>query len=85
MEDVEKENGPSEDFMISSMEYLVLGRFERKDGDELGTVKMLWLTTAEFITESALSEEACDAALAKWEAEEARIRAEAVSRARAGA
>ena len=47
MEDVQKENGPSEDFVLSSLEYLVLGKYERKEGDVLGTVKMLWLTTAE--------------------------------------
>ena len=73
----------SEDMMLSSLEYLVLGRFERKDGDTLGRVAMLWLTTAELIIDSALTEEAADAALVKWEAEEARLRAEAVQRARA--
>ena len=81
--DVEKENGLREDLMLSSLEYLVLGKFERKDGDALGTVKMLWLTLAELITDSALSEEAADAPISKWEAEEARLRAEAVQRARA--
>ena len=83
--DVQKKNGPSEDFVLSSLEYLVLGKYERKEGDVLGTVKMLWLTTAELVIDSALSEEAADAALVKWEAEEARIRAEAVQRARTGA
>ena len=82
LEDVEKENGPSEDFVLSNLEYLVLGRFERKEGDTLGTVKMLWLNTAELIIDSALTEEDADAAQVKWEAEEARIRAEAVQRAR---
>ena len=85
MEDVQKENGPSEDVVLSSLEYLILGKYEREDGDLIGTVKMLWLTTAELINDSALSEEAADAALVKWEAEEARIRAEAVQRARARA
>ena len=74
MEDVQKENGPSEDVVLSSLEYLILGKYEREDGDLIGTVKMLWLTTAELINDSALSEEAADAALVKWEAEEARVR-----------
>ena len=60
--DVQKENGPSEDFVLSSLEYLILGKYEREDGDMIGTVKMLWLTTAELINDSALSEEAADAA-----------------------
>ena len=57
--------------------------FERKEGDTLGRVAMLWLTLGELITDSGLSEEAADAAIDKWEAEEARLRAEAVRRARA--
>ena len=65
-----------------STEYLVLGHFERKEGDKKGRDALLWLTLDE-LQESPVTDAAVDAALDKWEEESARIRKEARIRARA--
>ena len=43
------ENGCiTEQEMCANVEYLVLGHFERKQGDTKGTHTMLWLAIADF-------------------------------------
>ena len=46
---VDMENGCiTEQEMCANVEYLVLGHFERKQGDTKGTHTMLWLAIADF-------------------------------------
>ena len=46
---VDKENGlVTEEEMRENVEYLVLGHFERKEGDSKGTHTMLWLALVDF-------------------------------------
>ena len=46
---VDMENGCiTEQEMCANLEYLVLGHFERKQGDTKGTHTMLWLAIADF-------------------------------------
>jgi len=82
VDDVDQENGLKEEQMIESLAYLVLGKFERREGDDLGRHAMLWLSLAD-LDDSALSEAAVDAAITAWETQEARLRAAARPRARA--
>ena len=53
--------------------FVVLGHFERKQGDTKGTHTMLWLA----LDNSAVSNEEVDAKLDAWEEQSARIRKEA--------
>ena len=54
---VDKENGlVTEEEMRENVEYLVLGHFERKEGDSKGTHTMLWLALVDF-DNSAVSNE----------------------------
>ena len=84
LDEVDQENGLTEEEMTSSLEYLIRGKFRRREGDQVGRVAMLWLSIAD-LDASSLTEEAIDEALEAWEAEEARLRAEAARRARARA
>ena len=81
-DDCDRDNGfPGVEF-TKTLEYLALCKFERKETDSLGHIKMLWLTVADLV-DSDLEDARVDAALAAWEAESARLRAEAVRAARA--
>ena len=82
LDDVDKECGVDEGRMVSSLEYLITGKFERRQGDTLGVVRMLYLSVEDFQA-SSLSDEAVDDALAQWEEDEARRRDDAVTSARA--
>ena len=74
---VDMENGCiTEQEMCANVEYLVLGHFERKQGDTKGTHTMLWLALADF-DHSAVSNDVVDAKLDAWEVQGARIRKEA--------
>ena len=66
----------TEEEMRTNVEYMVLGHFERKEGDTKGTHTMLWLALADF-DNSAVSNEEVDAKLDAWEEQGARIRKEA--------
>ena len=82
---VDVENGLiTEEEMRSNVEYLVLGHFERKEGDTKGTHTMLWLALADF-DDSAVSNEVVDAKLDGWELQGAQIRKEARRLQRQGA
>ena len=71
---VDMENGRiTEEEVRTNVEYMVLGHFERKEGDTKGTHTMLWLA----LDNSALSNEEVDAKLDAWEEQSARIRKEA--------
>ena len=71
------ENGRiTEEEMRTNVEYMVLGHFERKEGDTKGTHTMLWLALADF-DNSAVSNEEVEAKLDAWEVQGARIRKEA--------
>ena len=76
------ENGLEEEEMLEMLEYLVVGKFERCEGDRLGAISTLWLSVAD-LDASALTDEAMDAAMAEWEAEEAHLRKESFRLARA--
>ena len=77
--DTDRENGLEGVDFAETLEYLVLGKFERKETDAIGRVAMLWLSAAD-LAESGLDDDAVDAA---WEAEAARLRVEAMRAARA--
>ena len=82
---VDMENGRiTEEEMRTNVEYLVLGRFKRKEGDAKGTHIMLCLALADF-DNSAVSNEEVDAKLDAWEVQGARIRNEARRLQREGA
>jgi len=66
------------------LEYLVLGHFERKEGDSKGTHTMLWLALVYF-DNSAVFNEVVDAKLDGWELQGALIRKEARRLQRQGA
>merc|ERR1719183_3098340 len=67
-DDTDRENGlPDVDF-AETLEYLMLGKFERKENDSIGRVTMLWLSVADLV-DSGLEDAAVDEALAAWEAE----------------
>ena len=73
---------PGVDF-AQTLEYLALCKFERKETDSIaGRITMLWLTVADMV-DSDLDDATVDEALAAWETESARLRAEAVRAARA--
>ena len=79
---VELENGLIEEAaLVESLEYLLVGKFKRREGDACGPVQLRWLTAAD-LDESALADEQIDAALLQWEGDEARRRSEAMTRAR---
>ena len=80
-DEVTAENGFEDEQMIESVEYLVLGHFERRAGDRKGRDTMLWLSPAD-LQASPITEEAVDEKLDEWERESARRRAEARKRAR---
>jgi hypothetical protein len=84
LDEVDAENGLEDEEMISSIEYLVLGHFERRDGDKKGRDAMVWLSPTDF-EESRVAAAAVDAKLDEWERESARRRKEARKRAREGA
>ena len=82
---VDVENGLiTEEEMRSNVEYLVLGHFERKEGDTKGKHTMLWLALSDF-DDSAVSNEVVDAKLDGWELQGAQIRKEARRLQRQGA
>ena len=82
---VDMENGRiTEEEMRTNVEYLVLGRFKRKEGDAKGTHIMLCLALADF-DNSAVSNEEVDAKLDAWEVQGARIRNEVRRLQREGA
>ena len=81
-DDSDRENGFAGVEFADSLEYLVLAKFERKESDALGKVAMVWMTVADLV-DSGLEDVKVDAALAEWEAENARLRAEALRAARA--
>ena len=81
-DDTDRENGLAGVDFSETLEFLVLGKFERKQSDAIGRVAMLWLSAAD-LAESGLDDDAVDAALAAWEAEAARLRVEAMRAARA--
>ena len=66
----------TEEEVRTNVEYMVLGHFERKEGDTKGTHTMLWLALADF-NNSAVSKQEVDAKLDAWEVQGARIRNEA--------
>ena len=78
----DRENGLVGVEFAETLEYLILAKFERKETDMIGRVAMLWLTVADLV-DAGLEDAKVDAALAKWETENARLRAEAVRAARA--
>ena len=83
LDEVTAENGFDDEQMIESVEYLVLGHFERRAGDRKGRDTMLWLSPAD-LQASPITEEAVDEKLDEWERESARRRKEARRRVRAG-
>ena len=82
-DDTDRENGLTGVDFAETLEYLVLGKFERKESDAIGRIAMLWLSASDLV-DSGLADAAVDAALAAWEAEAARLRVEAMRAARAG-
>jgi len=83
IDEVDAENGIGleEEERIMSTEYLVLGHFERREGDKKGRNALLWLSLDD-MQESQVTDAAVDAALDKWEEESAHIRKEARKEAR---
>ena len=81
-DDTDRENGLAGVDFTETFEYLVLGKFERKETDAIGRVAMLWLSVAD-LADSGLDDAAVDAALVAWETESARLRVEAMRAARA--
>ena len=80
---VDLENGLVEEpALVESLEYLLVGKFERKEGDACGPIQMRWLAAAD-LDASSLSDAQIDAALLRWEADEERRRAAAMTRVRA--
>ena len=82
LDEVAAENGFDDEEMIAGVEYLILGHFERREGDKKGRDTMLWLSPAD-LQASPITEEAVDAKLDEWERESARRRKEARRLARA--
>ena len=73
---VDLENGLVEEAaLVGSLEYLLVGKFERRKGDMCGPVQLRWLMAAD-LDASTLTEAQVDAALLRWETDEARRRAE---------
>ena len=81
-DDTDRENGLAGVNFAETLEYLVLGKFERKESDAIGRVAMLWLSAAD-LADSGLDDARVDAALVAWEAESTRLRTQAMSDARA--
>ena len=72
------ENGLiTEEEMVASVEYLVLGHFKREERDEHGTRTMAWLTPAAFDSSPTVSKQEVDEKLDEWEMLGARVRMEA--------
>ena len=58
IDNIAQENGLiSEEEMVASVEYLVLGHFKREERDEYGTRTMAWLTSAAFDSSSTVSKQ----------------------------
>ena len=75
----------SEEEMVASVEYLVLGHFKREERDEYGVRNMAWLSPADFDSSSTVSKQEVDAKLDEWETLSARVRKEARRLQREGA
>ena len=79
---VDLENGLiEEDDLVPTLQYLIVGKFERKEGDIVGPVKLLWLSVAD-LAASSLTDGAVDEHLQQWETALARRRAAAMTSAR---
>jgi len=77
-DNIAQENGLiSEEEMVASVEYLVLGHFKREERDEYGVRTMAWLSPADFDSSSTVSKQEVDAKLDEWETLSARVRKEA--------
>ena len=77
-DNIAQENGLiSEEEMVASVEYLVLGHFKREERDEYGVRTMAWLSPADFDGSSTVSKQEVDAKLDEWETLGARVRKEA--------
>ena len=83
LDEVAAENGFDDEELIAGVEYLVLGHFERRQGDKKGRHTSVWLSPAN-LQESAVAEGTVDEKLDEWERESARRRKEARRRARLG-
>ena len=82
IDNIAQENGLiSEEEMVGSVEYLVLGHFKREERDEYGTrtMAMAWLTPADFDNSSTVSkpQQEIDETLDEWEMLGVRVREEA--------
>jgi len=85
-DNIAQENGLiSEEEMVASVEYLVLGHFKREERDEYGIRTMAWLSPADFDDSSTVSKQEVDAKLDEWETLGARVRTEARRLQREGA
>ena len=85
-DNIAQENGLiSEEEMVASVEYLVLGHFKREERDEYGVRNMAWLSPADFDSSSTVSKQEVDAKLDEWETLSARVRKEARRLQREGA
>jgi hypothetical protein len=85
-DNIAQENGLiSEEEMVASVEYLVLGHFKREERDEYGVRAMAWLSPADFDSSSTVSKQEVDAKLDEWETLSARVRKEARRLQREGA
>ena len=78
MDEVAQENGIglSEAEFVRNLEFLVRGRFQRREDDQVGRIFLLWLTLAD-LYDSAASPETVDGELDKYEELSARICKEA--------
>ena len=78
IDNIAQENGLiTEEEMVASVEYLVLGHFKREERDEYGTRTMAWLTPTNFDSSSTVSKQGVDAKLGECETLGARVRKEA--------
>ena len=78
IDNIAQENGlVSEEEMVGSVEYLVLGHFKPGKRDEYGTGTMAWLTPADFDSSSTVSKQEVDENLDEWEMLGVRVRKEA--------
>ena len=80
---VEARNGLSDDELVGTVEYLVLGHFEDDDRDVKGYDETRWLGVSDL--DAALEPAAVDAALEAWELHSSLMRRRAVAESCDGA
>ena len=76
LDEVDQQNGLTEQEILEGLEYLVLGHFKRNERDVKGIDKMVWLSIDD-LEHASLEDGVLDAALEKWEQESAQMREKA--------